>query len=284
MDPRGTFGRICKEDHYTLLHTKYESSGPCGLGEEDFFMFFPFPIVCLWELMTPGEGPFLTPGTWLAGFIKKTTTHCYIQNIKALGFVVLEKKIFLCFSHDAPGAGHLMDPRGTFSKIYKEDHYTLLHTKYERSGPCGFGEKDFFYVFPHDAPGVGPIWTPGAPLAGFIKRTTIHCYTQYMKALGLVISEKKIFLCFSHCMSMGANDSWGGAIFDPRGMVGRIYKENHYTLLHTKYESSGPCGFGEEDFLCFSHDAPGAGPVWTSGAWLAGFIKRTIIHIATHKI
>ena len=43
---------------------------------------------------------------------------------------------------------------------------------------------------------------------------------------------------------------------DPRGTVGRIYKEDHYTLLHTKYESSGPYGFGEEDFLKFSHDAP----------------------------
>ena len=30
-------------------------------------------------------------------------------------------------------------------------------------------------------------------------------------------------------------------------MVGRIYKEDQYTLLHTKYESSWPCGFGEED-------------------------------------
>ena len=30
--------------------------------------------------------------------------------------------------------------------------------------------------------------------------------------------------------------------------VGRIYKEDHYTLLHTKYESSGPSDFGEEDF------------------------------------
>ena len=39
---------------------------------------------------------------------------------------------------------------------------------------------------------------------------------------------------------------------DPRGMVDRIYKEDHYTLLHTKYESSWPCGFGEEDFLWFS--------------------------------
>ena len=86
------------------------------------------------------------------------------------------------------------------SRIYKEDHYTLLHTKYESSGPCGFGED---------------------------------------------------FLCFSLCMSTGANDPMGGAIFDPRDMVGRIYKEDHYTLLHTKYESSGPCGFGEVFFMFF---------------------------------
>ena len=65
---------------------------------------------------------------------------------------------------------------------------------------------------------------------------------------------------------------------EPMGTVGRIYKEDHYTLLHTKYESLGSCGFGEEDFLKFSHDTPGAGPVWTQGARLAGFIKRTTIH------
>ena len=46
-----------------------------------------------------------------------------------------------------------------------------------------------------------------------------------MKALGLAVSEK-IFLMFSHCMSIGANDPWGGAIFDSSGMVGRIYKED----------------------------------------------------------
>ena len=53
---------------------------------------------------------------------------------------------------------------------------------------------------------------------------------------------------------MGANDLRAGAIFDPRGMAGRIYNEDHYTLLHTKYESSRPCGFGEEEFFfSFSH-------------------------------
>ena len=99
-----------------------------------------------------------------------------------------------------PGRG-LYEPQGHVGRIYKEDHYTLLHTKYESFGPCGFGEEDF--------------------------------------------------LCFSHCKSMEDNDLRGGAIFDPRGMVGRIYKEDHYILLHTKYESSGPCGFREEDFFMF---------------------------------
>ena len=96
MNPRGTVGRIYKEDHYTLLLTKYESSGPCGFGEEDFFCF---PIVSLWQLMTP----------W---------------------------------------GGAIFDPRGMIGRIYTEDHYTLLHTKYESFGPCGFGEEDFFMFFP----------------------------------------------------------------------------------------------------------------------------------------
>ena len=67
MDPRGTAGRIYKADHYTLLHTKYERSGPCGFGEEDFF--YVFPIVSLWELMSPGARPFLTQRALFAEFI-----------------------------------------------------------------------------------------------------------------------------------------------------------------------------------------------------------------------
>ena len=59
----------------------------------------------------------------------------------------------------------------------------------------------------NDAPRTGPVWTPGPRLAGCIKRTTIHCYTQ---ALGLVVSEKKIFLCFSH-------DAPGWGPYGPQG-------------------------------------------------------------------
>ena len=46
----------------------------------------------------------------------------------------------------------------------------------------------------NDAPGEWLIWTPGSRLAGIIKGLTKHCFTQNIKALGLMVSEKKIFL------------------------------------------------------------------------------------------
>ena len=43
----------------------------------------------------------------------------------------------------------------------------------------------------------------------------------------------------------------GMANLDPRGIAGRIYEGDHLMLLNTKYLSSGPNGFREEDFLFF---------------------------------
>ena len=54
-----------------------------------------------------------------------------------------------------------MDPRGTVGRIYKEEHYILLQTKYESSGPCGFGEEDFFYVLPMTPPRRSPYGPKG---------------------------------------------------------------------------------------------------------------------------
>ena len=47
----------------------------------------------------------------------------------------------------------------------------------------------------NDAPGAWPIWVPGTRLAGFMKGITKHCWTQNIKALGLMVSEK-IFYVF----------------------------------------------------------------------------------------
>ena len=55
-------------------------------------------------------------------------------------------------------------------------------------------------------------------------------------------------------------------------------------MLHTKNMKALGLVVLEKIFLSFSHDTPGAGPVLTPGARLAGFIKRTIIHCYTQNM
>ena len=78
-------------------------------------------------------------------------------------------------------------------------------------------------------PGAWPNLTQGHDWHNniFIMRTTKHCYIQNIEALGLLVSEKKIFVSFSHCKSMETIYPRGVAKFDPRGMAGTIYVEDH---------------------------------------------------------
>ena len=73
---------------------------------------------------------------------------------------------------------------------------------------------------------------------------------------------------------------------DPWGTVGRIYKEDHYTLLHTKYESSWPCGFGEEDFFYALSMTPWGGVRMDPRGTVGRIYKEDyyLLYIATHKI
>ena len=80
----------------------------------------------------------------------------------------------------------------------------------------------------NDAPGVWPIWTPGPRLAGIIKGLTKHCFTQNIKALGLMVSEKKIFFYIFPIISLWRPMTPRGVTnLDPRGMIGRIYEGYH---------------------------------------------------------
>ena len=60
---------------------------------------------------------------------------------------------------------------------------TMLYIKYTSFVSCCCREDFFIYfhyksMVDNDMPGAWPVWNPGAPLAGFIKRNTIHCYKQ----------------------------------------------------------------------------------------------------------
>ena len=54
----------------------------------------------------------------------------------------------------------------------------------------------------NDAAGAWLIWTPGSRLAGIIKGVTKHCFTQNIKAPGLMVSEKKICFTFFPIISL----------------------------------------------------------------------------------
>ena len=93
-----------------------------------------------------------------------------------------------------------------------------------------------------------------------------------MKALGLVVSEKKIFYSFSHD-APGAGPEW-----TPGARLAGFIKRNTIHCYKQNMKALGLVVSEKKIFLCFSHDAPRPGPVWTPGAQLAGFIKRTTIH------
>ena len=122
--------------------------------------------------------------------------------MKALGLVVLGTWGL------APGARLAGLIKRTAIHCYKQNM--------KSSGPCGFGKEDFFFYVlpmtppPPPSPGWGLYGPHGQDLAGFIMRMTIHCYTQNMKALGLVVTEKKIFKVFPMTPS-------GRGLYGPQG-------------------------------------------------------------------
>ena len=155
----------------------------------------------------PVGWPIWTPGAWLSCCIKRITEHCYTQDIKARGLKVFEKRAFVCFSHckymgaNDPQDGAIFDPRDMIGRIYVEHHITYCFILNIQA--LGLQKRRFFHISPIwqiFTPRVWPIWTPGTWLAGFIKGTTRHCYTQNIKALGYVVSE--IFLYFFPLLSM----------------------------------------------------------------------------------
>ena len=94
-------------------------------------------------------------------------------------------------------------------------------------------------------PGAWTVRTPGAPLAAFIKESIIHWSTQHMKALGQMVSEKKIFLCFSQ-------DAPGaGPVWTPGARLAGFIKRNTIHCYKQNMKALGLVVFGEEDFFMF---------------------------------
>ena len=94
----------------------------------------------------------------------------------------------------------------------------------------------------------GVIFDQSGPwLAGLIKRTTKNCYTQNMKALGLKVSEKKIFLYFLH-------DAPGvGPVWTPGAWLAGFMKRTTRHCYTQNMKALGLVVSEKKIYLCFSH-------------------------------
>ena len=96
---------------------RYQDSRPCGVRQEDFFMFSLYKLRC----KTCGAGPYLTPGVLFEQTWSRSTR--YLSIIKTLGFVVSDKKIFSRFPYISllnilpPERGHFLAPGVNLNKL-----------------------------------------------------------------------------------------------------------------------------------------------------------------------
>ena len=81
----------------------------------------------------------------------------------------------------------------------------------------------------------------------------MKCYMPNIKALDLPVSEKKNFEGGLLCSYFQTCEPRGRANFDPRGIKCPNLVEVYKQILHTKYQSSMPSSFREDNFqiLCY---------------------------------
>ena len=98
----------------------------------------------------------------------------------------------------------------------------------------------------NDAPWTWPITVPGTRLAGFMKGITKHCYTKNIEAQGLMVSEKKIFLCFPNYNPIGAIRRHGNQSSNPIWPKTLCNLSPTPMMLQIKFGFYWPSGFRED--------------------------------------
>ena len=69
-----------------------------------------------------------------------------------------------------------------------------------------------------------------------------------MKALALMVWDKKIFKSFLLYLYAKSENAQHRANFYFRAIIWSVLVEGHQMMLQPKYESSSPYGLGQEDF------------------------------------
>ena len=159
-----------------------------------------------------GAGPVLTPGASYEQSWQRSTRRCYIPNIKALHFLVSEKKNFedflLCsyvLNLKLLGAGPVLTLGDSYEQSFQKSTRRCYIPNIKALHLLVSEEKNFkvfsslVLCFELVTPGAGPVLTPGASYVQSWQRSTRRYYIPNIKALHLLVSEKKNFKVFLLC-------------------------------------------------------------------------------------
>ena len=122
---------------------------------------------------------------------------------------------------------------------------------------------------PHTHTGVGPSWNLGPSFEQTWQTTTRQCYKPNFKHLSQVVL-KKIVEYFSMYFYGSSLRHLARGHLEPWGLHLKKLGKNYLTMLHIKFQSSGPSGSTEEvafliyfyAFLWFKPRPPSAGSSW----------------------
>ena len=138
-------------------------------------------------------------------------------------------------------------------------------------------------------PGAGSVLTPGAFYEQTWYRSTRRCHIQNIKSLRLSVSEKKNFEDWLLCSYAPTCDPRGMTGFDPRGIKWTNLVKVQKEMIYTKYQSSRPSSFREEEFwslpslfLCSNLWHPPGRGQWPQGDHLTK-LGRGSLGDATHQ-
>ena len=123
LDPGTFIWTNLVEANLAMLHTKFQTSGPSGSEEEDFWIYF---YAFLWfEPRTPWRGAILDPGTLVwTNLVKdhQAMLHTKFQAPKPSSSGEEDFEVYFIFEPKTPRSRAISDPRATIRTNLVEVH------------------------------------------------------------------------------------------------------------------------------------------------------------------
>jgi len=125
----------------------------------------------------------------------------------------------------------------------------MLYTNYESSGPCSFRQEDFWKLhFKNRFLTLWPTYATNQNHLNNFRRGPPGTIPVQFGQIPISGSREDVVCSFPYIIQFKIVTPGAGSISTPGGIIWTTLVEDLKMKLYTKYESSGPCSFRQEDF------------------------------------